>query len=217
LFLPAKGTGNDDQEDIMTAIKFNNPPVIRSDEAFLAEPTVEETPRHQAYRYTLAATRLSLGWIFLWAFLDKLLALGFATGRDPETGVVDRFGDAAWINGGSPSEGFLKFGADGPFKGFYNDIAGAAWVDWLFMLGLAGIGIALMLGITMRVAAVAGALLMVMMWSVVLPPENKPFMDDHIVYALVLIVLALTAAGKTLGFGRAWERIPLVARHGFLK
>ena len=120
----------------MTAIKFNNPPVIRSDEAFLAEPTVEETPRHKAYRYTLAATRLSLGWIFLWAFLDKLFALGFATGRDPETGVVDRFGDAAWINGGSPTEGFLKFGADGPFKGFYNDIAGAAWADWLFMLGL---------------------------------------------------------------------------------
>jgi thiosulfate dehydrogenase [quinone] large subunit len=169
------------------------------------------------YRYTLAITRLSLGWVFLWAFLDKLFALGFGTGRDAETGVVDRVGDAAWINGGSPTEGFLKFGADGPFKGFYNDIAGAAWADWLFMLGLAGIGIALMLGITMRIAAVAGALLLVMMWSVVLPPENNPFMDDHIVYALVLVALALTSAGKTLGFGRVWERIPLVARHGFLK
>ena len=29
-----------------------------------------------------------------------------------------------------------------------------------------------------------------MMWSVVLPPANNPFMDDHIVYALVLILLA---------------------------
>ena len=85
------------------------------------------------------------------------------------------------------------------------------------MIGLAGIGIALMLGVTMRIAAAAGALLLVMMWSAVLPPENNPFMDDHIVYALVLVALALTSAGKTLGLGRVWERIPLVARHGFLK
>ena len=30
--------------------------------------------------------RLAMGWIFLWAFLDKLLALGFATGRDRRPG-----------------------------------------------------------------------------------------------------------------------------------
>jgi thiosulfate dehydrogenase [quinone] large subunit len=214
----SRRTGNDDQEeDIMTATKFNSPPALRADEAFLAEPTVEETPRHKAYRYTLAVTRISLGWVFLWAFLDKLLALGFATGRNPETGVVDRFGDAAWINGASPTEGFLSFAAKGPFKGFYNDVAGAAWADWLFMIGLAGIGIALTLGVTMRIATVSGAVLLLMMWSAVLPPENNPFMDDHIVYALVLVVLALTSAGKTLGFGRVWERIPLVAKNGFLK
>jgi len=190
----------------MTAIKLNNPPVIRSDEAFMAEPTVEETPRHKAYRYTLAAIRLSLGWIFLWAFLDKLFGLGHGT---PSAN--------AWIDGGSPTAGFLGKAVSGPFEGLYHSMAGAAWADWLFMLGLAGIGIALMLGITMRIAAAAGVLLLVMMWSVVLPPENNPFMDDHIVYALVLVVLALTSAGKTLGFGRVWERIPLVARHGFLK
>lgn len=199
-----------------TGPRTNNP-VLRTDDAFLAEPVHEETPRHKAYRYVLAATRLSLGWVFLWAFFDKLLALGFATGRDPETDVVDRFGDAAWINGGSPTEGFLKFGADGPFKGFYNDIAGAAWADWLFMLGLLGIGAALTLGITMRIAAAAGALLLVMMWSVVLPPDNNPFMDDHLIYAEVLVLLALTSAGRTFGLGKMWERIPFVARHGILK
>ena len=69
-----------------------------------------------------------------------------------ETGKLDRFGDAAWINGASPTEGFLKFGADGPFQGFYNSIAGAALVDWLFMLGLLGIGLALTLGIATRLA-----------------------------------------------------------------
>ncbi len=34
-----------------------------------------------------------------------------------------------------------------------------------------------------------------MMWSAVLPPENNPFMDDHLIYAQVLVVLALAAAG----------------------
>jgi thiosulfate dehydrogenase (quinone) large subunit len=191
-------------------------PVLRTDDAFLAEPVHEETPRHKTYRYTLAVTRLSLGWVFVWAFLDKTFALGFHTGYDQE-GNLDRFGDAAWIHGGSPTEGFLKFGADGPFKGIYNEIAGATWADWLFMLGLAGIGLALMLGIGMRIAAAAGALLLVMMWSVVLPPENNPFMDEHIVYAFVLVVLALTAAGRTLGLGKFWERLPIVQRYGFLK
>ena len=67
--------------------------------------------------------RIGFGLTFLWAFFDKLLALGFGTGYN-EAGKLDRFGDAAWINGGSPTEGFLKFGADGPFKDFYNSIGG---------------------------------------------------------------------------------------------
>ncbi len=192
-------------------------PVLRSDDAFLAEPVHEETRRHSAYRRVLAVTRISLGWVFLWAFLDKTFALGMETGKNPETGAVDRFGDAAWIHGGSPTEGFLKFGATGPFKGFYNDIAGAPLTNWLFMLALVGVGTALVLGITMRIAAAAGALLLVMMWTVVLRPENNPFMDDHLIYAMVLVVLALTAAGKTFGLGRYWERLPIVQRYGFLK
>ena len=88
-------------------------------------------------RRALAVLRVTFGLTFLWAFLDKLLALGYSTGVGQDGGV-NRFGPAAWINGGSPTEGFLKFGADGPFKGFYNDIAGATWADWLFMLGLLG-------------------------------------------------------------------------------
>ena len=161
--------------------------------------------------------RLSIGWVFLWAFLDKLLALGFSTGRDGETGVVDRFGDAAWINGGSPTEGFLTFGTSGPFAGFYQSFAGATWADWLFMLGLAGIGVALMAGVAMRIAAVSGATMLVFMWSAALPPENNPFMDNHLVYALVLVLLALMGAGKTLGLGNRWEATPVGRRNGFLK
>ena len=172
-------------------------------------------------RRALAALRIGFGITFLWAFLDKLLALGFSTGRsvDAETGIetVDRFGDAAWINGHSPTEGFLGFGAAGPFKGLYNTIAGAAWADWLFMLGLLGIGLAFTLGIGLRLAAVSGAILYVLMWTVVLPPENNPVLDDHLLGALTLLVLAALNAGSTWGLGRSWSETDLVRSHPSLR
>jgi thiosulfate dehydrogenase (quinone) large subunit len=165
-----------------------------------------ETRAAVATRYVLAGLRIALGWTFLWAFLDKTFGLGHETAEK-----------AAWINGGHPTEGFLKFAAAGPFKGIYNDLAGAVWADWLFMLGLLGIGLALILGIGLRAAATTGALMMVLMWAAVLPPENNPFMDDHLIYAGVLAVLALTGAGDTLGLGTWWARLAGVRRFGWLK
>jgi thiosulfate dehydrogenase (quinone) large subunit len=170
----------------------------------------------EAARKALAVLRIAFGLTFLWAFLDKLLALGFSTGRG-DTGAVDRFGPAAWVNGGSPTEGFLKFGADGPFKGFYNSIGGAAWADWAFMLGLLGIGLALTLGLAIRFAAAAGTVLYVMMWTVALPPENNPVLDDHILGAITMVVLGLTLAGDTWGAGRIWSRVALVRRFPALR
>ncbi|MEU8261809.1 hypothetical protein AB0C02_14460 [Micromonospora sp. NPDC048999] len=165
-----------------------------------------ETIRQKATRYVFAGLRIALGWIFLWAFLDKMFGLGHETTAKN-----------AWLNGGSPTKGFLTFGAKGPFEGLYHGIAGAAWADWLFMIGLAAIGVALVVGIGMRVAAVAGGLLLVMMWTVVLPPANNPFMDDHLVYAGLLAGLALVGAGNTLGLGRAWAKLPIVQRLPWLR
>ena len=167
-------------------------------------------------RKALAVLRIGFGLTFLWAFFDKLLALGFSTGKDP-AGNLDRFGPAAWINGGSPTEGFLANGAAGPFKGFYNSIAGTFWADWLFMLGLAAIGVALTFGIGMRFAAAAGALLYVMMFTVALPPPNHPFLDEHLLGAATMVVLGLTLAGDTWGVGKAWAKTHLVRQYGFLR
>ena len=175
-------------------------------EVYVGKPAVQAPTHRPAYGFALAATRISLGWIFLWAFIDKLFGLGHET---PSSG--------AWINGGSPTAGFLGHATKGPFASIYQNIAGQAWADWLFMAGLAGIGAALILGVAMRFAAAAGATLMVLMWTAVLPPDNNLFMDDHIIYALVLVVLALAGADKTLGLGRMWERLPLVQRYGLLK
>ena len=156
-------------------------------------------------RYLLAGLRLALGWIFLWAFLDKTFGLGHETASAK-----------SWLNGGSPTKGFLGSGAEGPFTSFYHSIAGAAVVDVLFMVALLAIGTALLLGIGMRLAAVAGTVLLVMMWTAVLPPANNLFMDDHLIYAGLLILLAVLGAGNTLGLGRWWTATPLVKRAGWL-
>ncbi len=176
----------------------------------------ESTTSTLSARRALAVLRIAVGVTFLWAFLDKMFALGFHTGYDQE-GTLDRFGDAAWINGGSPTNGFLAFGADGPFADFYNSIAGAAWADWSFMLGLLGIGTALILGIGMRAATAAGVVLYVMMWTVVLPPENNPVIDDHLIGAITLVVLLLFRAGDTWGLGRRWKSTDLVQSFSVLR
>jgi thiosulfate dehydrogenase [quinone] large subunit len=85
------------------------------------------------------------------------------------------------------------------------------------MAGLLGIGAALVLGIGMRIAAVSGALLLIFMWAASLPLANKPFMDDHLVYALTVALLAAMHAGDTLGLGRLWSRVPFVEQHPILR
>jgi thiosulfate dehydrogenase (quinone) large subunit len=170
-----------------------------------ATPTEVTGPQSRTVNYLLAGIRLALGWVFLWAFLDKTFGLGHSTESAK-----------SWLNGGSPTAGFLGNAATGPFTGFYHSIAGTAFADLLFMAALLGVGGALLLGVGMRIAAASGALLTVMMWTAVLPPESNPFMDDHLIYAAVLIVLALLRAGNTLGLGRLWTATPLVQRAPWL-
>ena len=155
--------------------------------------------------YVWGLVRLMLGWTFLWPFLDKTFGLGHET---PSA--------KAWINGGSPTTGFLK-GAVGPFEGIYHSMSGSTLADWGFMIGLLCIGVALLTGIGVRIAAISGAILLVLMWSASLPPANNPFMDDHLISAAVLIGLALVDAGRTLGLGRWWATEGLGRDHAWLR
>ena len=152
-----------------------------------------------------ALLRISLGWLFLWAFADKLLGLGFDTAPDK-----------SWLSGTSPTSGFLNFATHGPFAGFFQSLAGNAVVDWLFMVGLLGLGIALLLGIGMRIATYGGTLLLFLMWLAALPPTHNPVIDEHIIYILVLIGVSFTNAGRWLGFGKWWSKTRLVKKYPFL-
>ncbi len=123
--------------------------------------------------------RFVMSFIFLWAFFDKLFGLGFATTSEK-----------AWWSGGSPTTGFLSGAVKGPFAEIFHSLAGVAVIDWLFMLGLLFIGLTLLFNKYVFWGAIVGIIMMVLMWLALLFPENNPIVDDHIVYALVLALLA---------------------------
>ena len=157
-------------------------------------------------QYIWGVLRLMMGWIFFWPFLDKVFGLGFATERG-----------SSWTDGASPTSGFLEFATKGPFKELFQSMAGNAFVDWLFMLGLLGVGLALLLGIGVRIAAVSGAVILILMWLGAIWPEHNPFLDDHLVYALVLAGMYAADAGRYLGLGDRWASLGLVKKNGFLR
>lgn len=150
-----------------------------------------------------ALLRLSLGWIFFWAFVDKLFGLGFDTAANK-----------SWLAGVSPTFGFLKFATKGPFTSVYQGIAGSALVDWLFMLGLLFVGATLILGIMVRLGSYTGILMLILMYTAgFIFPEHNPFLDEHIIYSIVLIGIAASNSGQCLGLGERWSATKLAQKN----
>ncbi|GGV32168.1 DoxX family membrane protein [Streptomyces spectabilis] len=172
---------------------------------------------HTARAYAFASLRLLMGAVFLWAFLDKAFGFGYATASGK-----------GWVDGGSPTKGFLSGVAAGPMESTFHSWAGDAWADWLFMTGLLGIGIALVSGVALRLAAAAGTAMMILMWMAEWPPakhlsdgspsmSTNPVLEYHVIYAAALITLALASAGDALGAGARWVRLPFVRDHSWLR
>jgi thiosulfate dehydrogenase [quinone] large subunit len=160
--------------------------------------------------------RLALGFEFLWAFLDKTFGLGYST---PSA--------QAWINGGSPTKGFLSGATVGPFQAQFRWLAGAPVIDWLFMLGLLGVGVAFILGMAVRPAAISGALMLGLMWLAVWVPakvaggqpsgSTNPIVDEHIVGIFGFIVVGALATWGAGYLGRAWGNLSIVRAHAWLR
>lgn len=138
-------------------------------------------------KFVLVLLRLVMAGIFLWAFFDKLLGLGFST---PSVN--------AWIHGGSPTTGFLTNAVSGPFAAFFHQLAGMPLVDWVFMAGLLFVGLTLLFNRYMVGGAIAGIGMMLLMYCALLFPATNPILDDHIVYALVLALLATNSRTKLI-------------------
>lgn len=196
--------------------RVGSPPVIQGSGSLTPESFPDANSTHPTGAIALIGLRLTLGLLFLWAFIDKTFGLGYAT---PSA--------HAWLKGGSPTKGFLSGANVGPLQGFFRNIAGAPGMDWLFMIGLLGIGLAFILGVALRPAAASGALLVVLMWFASWPPatmgggqpthSTNPLVDEHILEAFALIVVA-AYAGKTTGYlGRWWADLDLVKKYPWLR
>ncbi len=188
-----------------------SPPSVRGGEI------LEMTPfSRQISLFALLGLRLAIGFEFLWAFADKTFGLGYSTSADH-----------AWIHGGSPTNGFLGGVNVGPLQGPYNAIAGAAVVDWLFMVGLLAVGVALILGVALRPAAIAGAAMLFLMYLASWPfatlgggqptGSTNPLVDDHIVSILALAVIGACAAWSIGAPSRAWSGLAFVRAHSWLR
>lgn len=165
-----------------------------------ASTDVDGAPVKGMWAWTVL--RLLLGWSFFWAFIDKLFGLGFSTCRAEDSSSIDFMCDAAMAKGGSPTYGFLEFGTEGSHTGFLfqwmapsaPDSIGVA--DVFFMAALLLGGVALLLGIGTRIAAVGGAILMAFMFLAGdVWPENNPVNSSHVIEMVAFLGIATVGPG----------------------
>lgn len=149
-------------------------------------------------KITLFSLRIALGWLFLYSGITKVLnpawtAAGYLQGAKT---FPDLF---QW---------FLQPGIL-PFVNFLN--------EW----GQLVLGIALLLGIFVRVGSIFGALLMLLYY---LPALDFPYIgktaflvDEHIIYALALLLLAAFQAGRVWGLEAWCSNLPICRRYPTLR
>lgn len=130
--------------------------------------------------------RLSMGWMFLYSGITKIL-------------------DPAWT-----SKAFLENAQT--FSGFFGWLAepqNLQWVDMANAWGQALIGAGLLLGVFTTISATAGVLLMLLYY---LPGLDFPFVehsilvDEHVIYALALLLLIRLKAGRDYGISSLFRR-----------
>lgn len=165
-------------------------------------------PSGKAISNTLGVIRLILGFTFFWAFLDKAFGLGWST-------------QDGWLTGdGNPTRGYLG-SSFGPFGDMFQAMAGNGLVNFLFMLGLLGVGAAMLLGMGVRIAAWAGFAMVTLMyfshpvWAAATHGTN-PLLDAHVLEGAALLLMGWTNAGIHLGMGKWWQAQPIVQKNSWL-
>lgn len=144
----------------------------------------------QSQKLSLFFLRITLGWMFFYAGITKIL--------DPQ-----------WSAGG-----YLQ-GAK-TFAGFYQwllrpDILPA--VNFVNEWGLTLLGVALILGVFVRLSSLLGSLLMLMYYFPILqfpyPNMHSYIVDEHIIYIAALLFLAAVRAGRIGGLENWCSNLPI--------
>ncbi|MCQ2069698.1 MAG: hypothetical protein MJZ68_01020, partial [archaeon] len=149
---------------------------------------------------SLAVIRVLIGFEFLWGFFDKLLGLGLETPAGQ--GMID---------GGSPSS-FVVFVAKGYLKEFWSSLAGNEFVDVVLMLGLLALGVSMMLGIASRLSAIGGFAIMIVFYSMMLPPSDNPFVEAHLIQAFAILAVYFMGGYDRWSLGPVWKGLSIVKR-----
>ena len=142
-------------------------------------------------RVPVLLLRLSIGWVLFYAGWSKVVTF-FTSAED-------------WT-----AAGFLSH-LEGPLADSFASLAGNVVVDYLNAYGLLLIGMALILGIFVRWSAFWGTVIMLLYFLAAYPAEHSFIVEDHIVYAFVLIALA------ALGAGRVWGLDGIIEKSEFAK
>lgn len=159
-----------------------------------------------------ALLRIGLGLLYLWAFIEAF-GVGYTNSSTSASGKLT-YGwnfsyDASkgWISSGfthSPTAGFVST-LHGPVGWVIQQLpTGIADFGWTF--AMAGLGVALTLGIFMTIAGWGGFALNIILWFSAFPPAQNPVIDgEHMAFAFSILLLMYLQAGNRWGFGRWWR------------
>jgi thiosulfate dehydrogenase (quinone) large subunit len=132
-------------------------------------------------KISLFILRITMGWLFFYAGITKILA--------------DNWSAAFYLK---DAEMFA------PFYNFLLQPDILPYVNFLNKWGLTLIGVALIFGVFSRIAAYAGAAMMILYYFPILnfpyPNEHAYIVDEHIIYAAALLVLGFFDAGRVYTF-----------------
>lgn len=149
-------------------------------------------------KISLVLLRLSIGWLFFYAGITKVLNSAWSA--------------AGYLNGATTFSGFYQWLASPqilPFINFAN--------EW----GLTLIGIALILGIFVRLSAFLGAIMMIMYYFPVLNfpivGEHSYLIDEHVIYIAALLVLGSMQAGRVWGLENWCSNLPICSKYPSLR
>lgn len=132
-------------------------------------------------KISLFIVRVALGWLMFYAGITKILKPG-------------GWSAAGYLGGAKTFSGFYQWLLTPEILPFINFIN-----EW----GLTLLGLSLIFGLFVRLSSVLGAVLMMLYYFPVLqfpyPSANSYIIDDHIIYALILLFFAAIKAGRVFG------------------
>lgn len=152
----------------------------------------------QYQKLFLILLRLSMGWLFFYAGITKILNPAWSAG--------------GYLNGAKTFTVFYQWLASPeilPYTNFFN--------EW----GLTLIGVALILGVFVRLSSTLGAIMMVLYYFPILTfPKvgaNSYIIDEHIIYVLVFLFLGAIGAGRNWGLENWCSNLPICRRYPTLR